>query len=132
VLDHRSPNYLDELTKLTSGKGVDVILEMLANVNLDKDLGIMGKNGRIVVIGSRGRVEIDPRGTMAKEAAILGMMLWARGEEGLREAHAYIVAGLRSGTLNPIVDVEMPLSDAAKAHEDVMANGSHGKIVLIP
>src|SRR5205085_8359101 len=109
VLDHRATGYLDELMKISAGRGVDVILEMLANLNLDKDLGVLAKFGRVVVIGSRGRIEIDPRGTMAKEAAILGMMLGAAGDSALAEAHAYIGAGLRSGTLNPIVDTEMPL-----------------------
>src|SRR3954471_3771967 len=71
VLDHRAAGYLDELTRLTDGRGVDVVLEMLANVNLDKDLTVLAKYGRVVVIGSRGRVEIDPRGAMPKEAAIL-------------------------------------------------------------
>jgi len=41
VLDHRAPNYLDEIQPLTHGHGVDVILEMLANVNLDRDLKVL-------------------------------------------------------------------------------------------
>ena len=46
---------------LTGGKGVAVILEMLANVNLGRDLEVLAQNGRVVVIGSRGPVEIDPQ-----------------------------------------------------------------------
>jgi NADPH2:quinone reductase len=131
VTDHRAAGYLDELMRLTDGRGVDVVLEMLANVNLDKDLTVLAKGGRVVVIGSRGRVEIDPRGTMPKEAAILGMTMMGGGEAAVAEAHAYIVAGLRAGTLNPIVDEEIPLADAPRAHEEVMKNDSRGKIVLI-
>jgi NADPH2:quinone reductase len=132
VLDHRSPGYFDELMKLTGGKGVNVILEMLANVNLDKDLTALAQFGRVVVVGSRGRVEIDPRATMGREASILGMSLWAAGEEPVARAHAAIVEGLKNRTLNPIVGRELPLSDAARAHETVMKDPAFGKIVLIP
>jgi len=49
---------------------------MLANVNLDRDLTALAKRGRVVVIGSRGQVEIDPRQAMARAASILGMSLY--------------------------------------------------------
>src|SRR5438309_615277 len=52
VLDHRKINYLEEALELTGRKGIDVILEMLANVNLGKDLPILAPKGRVVVIGS--------------------------------------------------------------------------------
>src|SRR5256714_435822 len=58
ALDHTAPGYLDELTALTNGRGVDVVLEMLANMNLQKDLGAIAMGGRIVVIGNRGTVEL--------------------------------------------------------------------------
>ena len=59
-----TPGYLDEITRLTDGRGPDVILEMLANVNLDHDLTVVAPGGRVVVIGNRGRVEIDARKIM--------------------------------------------------------------------
>jgi NADPH2:quinone reductase len=132
VLDHRSPTYLDELMKLTDGRGVDVVLEMLANENLDKDLNVLAKRGRIVVIGSRGRIEIDPRGTMRNDADIRGMTLFNATESDLREIHAALVAGLENGTLRPIVGKQFPLPDAPRAHEAVMEPGAYGKIVLLP
>ena len=132
VLDHKSPAYLDELMHLTDNKGVDVILEMLANENLDKDLNVLAKRGRIVVVGSRGRIEIDPRGTMKNDADIRGMTLFNATEPELREIHAALVAGLENGTLRPIVGLQFALSEAPKAHEAVMAPGAYGKIVLLP
>jgi NADPH2:quinone reductase len=132
VLDHTSPAYLDDLMKLTDGRGVDVVVEMLANVNLDKDLNVLAKNGRIVVVGNRGRIEIDPRGTMKSDADIRGMTLFNASEAELKEIHAALVAGLENGTLRPVVGKEMPLSDAPKAHEAVMQPGAYGKIVLMP
>jgi len=132
VLDHTSAGYLDEAVRLTGGHGVDVILEMLANVNLGKDLGILAKYGRVVVIGSRGPVEIDPRQAMARQAAILGMALLNASEKELEAAHAAVRAGLENGTLRPVIRVELPLTEASKAHQMVMEPGAYGKIVLIP
>ncbi len=66
ALNHSIDGYLDELKKLTDGRGVDLIAEMLANKNLAKDLGVLAKKGRVVVIGNRGTVEINPRDAMGK------------------------------------------------------------------
>ncbi len=132
VLDHKASTYLEEVLKLTEGRGVDVILEMLANVNLGKDLPLLAKKGRVVVIGSRGTVEINPREAMMRDAAILGMNLWNASEDELASLHAALVAGLANGTLRPVIGKEFPLKDAAAAHEAVMAPGAYGKIVLIP
>jgi len=132
VLNHHEPGYLDMLADATCYQGVNVILEMLANVNLNNDLCSLAKGGRVVVIGSRGRVEIDPRDAMAREVSILGMTLYNASEEELASMHAAFVAGLENGTLRPVVSRELPLVDAAIAHHAVMENSTLGKIVLIP
>jgi NADPH:quinone reductase len=132
VLNHRESNYLPRLMPLTKGRGVDVVLEMLANVNLDRDLDVLAPHGRIVVVGNRGRVEIDPRKSMARDASILGMTLFNATREHLEEIHAGIVAGLENGNLKPVIGKEFPLADAARAHVAVMESGALGKIVLIP
>lgn len=132
VLDHTAPDYLRHLMDLTGGRGADVILEMLANVNLQKDLDVVARFGRIVVIGNRGTIEINARGTMTKDAAILGLALPNATSEEIASIHAALVAGLTNGTLRPVVGRELPLKDAARAHEAVLAPGAYGKIVLIP
>ena len=132
TLNHRDPEYLQQVLPLTGGAGVDVVLEMLANVNLDNDLDVLARGGRVVVIGNRGRVEIDPRKAMARDAAILGMTLFNATPDELRQIHAGLVAGLENGSLNPVVGKELPLADAAKAHVKVMESGAYGKIVLVP
>lgn len=132
VLDHHAEGYLEKLSQMTGGLGADVVLEMLANVNLNRDLEIVAKRGRVVVIGSRGTIEINPRLTMTRDASILGLSLVNATKEELAMIHAALVAGLESGTLRPVVGREMPLSDAASAHEAVMQPGAHGKIVLLP
>jgi len=132
AVNHTDPNHWGRVFALTGGRGVDVLLEMLANVNLGGDLKVMAGGGRVVVIGSRGVAEIDPRDAMQREVCVLGMML-ARATEGeTRAIHAAIVAGLETGALHPVVGRELPLADAAEAHRLVISWGGYGKIVLIP
>jgi NADPH2:quinone reductase len=131
-LNHTAPDYEKQVMEITGNRGVDLIPEMLANVNLAKDLTMLAPGGRVVVIGNRGTIEINPRDAMAREASILGLILFAATEAELREMHAAIVAGLENGTLHPIVRIELPLAEAPKAHQLVMETGAYGKIVLIP
>jgi NADPH2:quinone reductase len=132
VLDHTASGYLEELMRLTGGRGPEIILEMLANVNLQKDLGVIAPRGRIVVIGNRGTIEINARLAMNRDAAILGMALNHATPTQLVGIHAALVEGLRNGTLRPVIAEEIPLADAPRAHEAVMAPGHHGKVVLVP
>jgi NADPH:quinone reductase len=132
VLNHRAEGYLEELTRLTDGRGPDVILEMAAHFNLNRDLEVVGRGGRVVVIGSRGAIEINPRLAMTRDADVLGMSLFNASEREIESIHAALVAGLESGTLRPVVGRELPLAEAAAAHEQVLAPGAYGKIVLLP
>ena len=132
VLNHSSEGYLDELMKLTGGRGVDVILEMLANKNLAKDLTVLAKKGRVAVIGSRGPIEINPRDAMSREADIRGVTLMNTSEQEYRIIHAALVAGLENGTVSPVVGTKIPLAEAARAHAEIMKpSGAYGKMVLI-
>jgi NADPH2:quinone reductase len=133
VLDHRAADYDKRLLELTGGRGVDLIIEMLANVNLAKDLTMLAPaGGRVIVVGNRGTIEIDPRQAMSREASIHGLTLFAATESDLAEIHAAIVAGLENGTLRPVVGQEMPLYETSRAHQAVMEPGAYGKVVLIP
>ena len=132
VLDHHAADFVDQVMAVTEGRGPDVILEMLANVNLTKDLKMIAFRGRIVIIGNRGSIDMSPRDAMAKDASIIGMMLLNITPEESRLVDAAIAVGLESGTMKPVVGKELPLENAAQAHEDVLAPGALGKIVLIP
>ena len=132
VVDHRDSGYLEQILQLTEGRGVDIILEMLANVNLGKDLTVLAKHGRVIVIGSRGNVEITPRELMKRDADIRAMTLFNASASELASIHAAMGAGLENGTLRPVVGREMRLADAAKAHVAVLEPGAYGKIVLLP
>ena len=129
VVRHDRAGYLDEI-RAAAGGSVNVIIEMAAHVNLDHDLGLLAKHGRIVVVGNRGRVEIDARQAMGRDASILGMTVFNVGEADLAAIHSALVDGLKRDTLNPVVGREMPLAEAARAHAAVMEPGALGKIVL--
>jgi len=118
--------------RLTGGRGVDIILEMLANVNLARDLKLLARKGRVVVIGSRGEVTIDPRDTMRQDSSVIGLLVLSYTEDELADVFRRMAPGLASGVLTPVVGAVMPLAEAPKAHEQVMAPGAYGKIVLEP
>jgi NADPH:quinone reductase len=137
VLDHSASGYLEEVLNLTANRGVDVILEMLANVNLGHDLDVLARGGRVAAIGNRGpgnqgTVSINPRAAMSRDAAILGISLGNASEREVASMHAALVGGLASGTLRPVIGQEFALAEAAKAHHAVIESRAYGKIVLIP
>ncbi len=132
VVDHKAADHIEQIRTITGGRGVDVILEMLANVNLGKDLGALAFGGRVVIIGSRGTVEIDPRDAMRSNSTILGMSVMNALEHQLHSIHAALGAGLENNTLRPVTGKEFPLSDAAAAHREIMETSAFGKIVLLP
>jgi len=132
VLDHGADGYLDALPEITGGRGVDIVIEMLANVNLDRDLEVLAPRGRVVVVGSRGRVEIDPRRTMSRNADIRGLTLMNAAPQELKSIHAALYAGLENGALRPVVGRELPLAEAPRAHREIREENAYGKIVLTP
>jgi len=130
TVNHRHEGYTAHVTEVTGGLGPHAIIEMLANENLDRDLGLVAAGGRIVIIGNRGRTEIDARQIMGKGLTVVGFALWNVAADEITRAHCGLAPGFASGALTPVVGTVMPLSDAPKAHTQVMAPGAKGKIVL--
>jgi len=131
-VNHNENGYEKSLMQHTDGRGFDLIVEMLANKNLEKDLELLAAQGRVVIVGSRGRIEIDPRLTMAKESDIRGLAVFSATRQETVRTHAALYAAIENNNYIPTVSVEMALADAVKAHHLVMQDGNCGKIVLIP
>ena len=129
---HSKSGYQDEILESTGGRGVDLILEMLANVNLGVDLKLLSTGGRVVVVGSRGDVTIAPRDLMMRRASVVGFALWGINEAEEREIHAALASGLENGTLRPVVGKQLPLAEAPRAHVEILESRAFGKIALIP
>lgn len=132
VFDHSKAGYQEEILKATGGRGVNIVLEMLANVNLSADLKLLATNGRVIIIGNRGEITINPRDLMLRRGSARGFTLWAITPAEEAEIHAGLIAGLENGTLRPIVGKELPLAEAVRAHKEILQPGAAGKIVLVP
>src|SRR5579863_1935948 len=132
AFNHKTAGHTDAILKATSGRGVDVVLEMLANVNLAADLKLLARFGRVIVIGSRGDISITPRDLMARTASVRGFVLWGISEADEADVHAGIYAGLEDETIRPIVGKELPLGEAVRAHKEILETGALGKTILIP
>ncbi len=133
VLDHHAGDEEAAVRELTDGRGVDVILEMQAHRNLARDLALLlAPGGRVVLVGSRAAIEIDPRAAMVREAAVLGLFYYRATPAERELAHRALARGFASGSLRPVVRCELPLQAAERAHEEIVRPGARGKIVLVP
>jgi NADPH2:quinone reductase len=132
IFDHTQENYLSEILDATGGRGVDIILEMLADRNLTKDFEVLAKYGRISIIGNRGSLEFNPRLAMGKDATIYGLSLFNTPPPQMSEIHEAIYKGLSEGYLDPVIGKTFPLAEAAGAHRAVIESKAAGKIVLKP
>uniref|UniRef100_A0A2K5RCL9 Quinone oxidoreductase n=1 Tax=Cebus imitator TaxID=2715852 RepID=A0A2K5RCL9_CEBIM len=132
VFNHREVNYIDKIKTYVGEKGIDVIIEMLANVNLSKDLSLLSQGGRVIVVGNRGTIEINPRDIMTKESSIIGVTLFATTKEEFQQYAAALQAGMEIGWLKPVIGSQYPLEKVAQAHENIIhGSGATGKMILL-
>ncbi|SBT90144.1 putative NAD(P)H quinone oxidoreductase, PIG3 family [Streptomyces sp. DI166] len=137
LINYREQDFVEEIAKATDGAGADVILDNMGAKYLDRNVRALAVNGRLAVIGLQGGVkgELNIGALLSKRAAISATSLRARP---LAEKTA-IVAAVREhvwplldgGHVRPVVDREIPMSDAAAAHR-VVAESTHiGKVLLV-
>ncbi|KAL0965935.1 hypothetical protein UPYG_G00288170 [Umbra pygmaea] len=131
AFNHRQEGYTNKIMEATKGQGVNVIVEMLSNMNLSTDLQMLAYGGRVMIVGSRGPIEINPRDTMAKESSIIGVALLYATEKETAECAAALFAGMDAGWLKPAVGRQYTLDKASQAHIDIIeCAGASGKLVL--
>lgn len=130
VFDHTDEDHPSDIREFAEGRGVDVIIEMLANVNLERDFEALAMFGRIVVVGSRGSLEFTPRQAMTKDATIYGMSLFNSPQAARDEIHTALFDRVSDGALMPVISRVFSLADAASAHHAVIENKALGKIIL--
>ena len=128
VIMHNEDNHLEAFQSLETG--FDVIIEMLANHNLDQDLKALTTGGCVAVVGNRGTVEINPRDLMARDASVVGVAL-----ANIKPAELSLIAkALRplfeKGVLKPVIRHCYDLTELAQAHEDVLKSGALGNLVV--
>jgi len=109
----------------------DVIIEHLANINLGHDVQMLKPQARVMVVGCRGGVNINPRHLMMPEASICGVALGTTSPVEWAEMGAAIVAGIESGWVNPVINKEYAMEEAQQVHYDIIhSKGAKGKLVL--
>jgi putative PIG3 family NAD(P)H quinone oxidoreductase len=138
LINYRDGDFAEQLLEATGGHGADVILDIIGAAYLARNLAALAPDGRIANIGlQRGRkAELDFSALMAKRGTIMSTTLRARPAA----QKAAIVEAVRTsvwplvdtGALRPVIDRELPMSQAGEAHRVVDASSHIGKIVLRP
>jgi NADPH:quinone reductase len=136
AINYRDADFAVEIPRLTGGRGVDVILDMVGGSYTAKNLSVLATGGRLVQIAfmESSRVELDLRAVMTKQLTITGSTLRGRPVEQkgaiARELEDRVWPTLAEGRFRPVIDKVYPLAEAAAAHRR-MESGEHiGKIVL--
>ena len=132
VFNHREEGYEEKIKKAAGEKGVNIVVEMVANKNLNKDIDLVGKQGHIVVIGGAGNISTAPITLLFKQVSITGAYTYNITEEELYETSRALHAGIETGWLRPFIWKELPLEKASEAYRLIRSGtGARGKIVLL-
>jgi len=130
VFNHNHKNYDKKMVEHL-GTGFDVIIEHLANINLGHDIQMINQNARVMIVGCRGSVNINPRHLMGPEANVQGVALGTTSKDQWKQMGAAIVAGVEAGWVNPVINKEYDMEQAAQVHHDIIhSKGAKGKLVL--
>lgn len=131
AVDHTAEGYLAGVNAATGGRGPDLILEMLADVNLAADLDLVAPSGRIVIVGCRGPATINPRLAMLKDVDIRGLAIWNTPREQVLDALSHVMDAAVEGAQRPAVAYRFALTDASEGLRAVMRPGTQGKTLLV-
>jgi putative PIG3 family NAD(P)H quinone oxidoreductase len=137
LVNYREQDFVAEVKEATGGAGADVILDNMGAKYLDRNVQTLAVNGRLAIIGMQGGIkgELNIAALLGKRAAISATSLRARPAA----EKTAIVAAVREhvwplldgGHVRPVVDREIPMSDAAAAHRVVEESGHVGKVLLV-
>lgn len=138
AFNHSDPQYLEQI-KATIKSPINLIIENVANVNLKKDIDIIGQRGRIVVVGSRAELSWNPASLFFKEISVHGMCLSTAPADEIAKAIEGVGAGTaKGGCVRPVVYKRYTLTDGPGGGNDALADvlsqsgGARGKLVIVP
>ena len=136
AINYKTSDFVDVVSQLTSGRGVNVILDIVGGDYLERNLKALAIDGRLVQIGLQGgsRSNIDLRLVMQRRLTLTGSTLRNRSvaEKAAiaRDLEKHVWPLLASGTVKPVIDRTLPLDQAAEAHRLLESGEVVGKIVL--
>ncbi len=127
VFDHYSSDFGKECRALTSGRGVDIVIEHVGEATWERSVRALANGGRLVTCGATtgGAAAIDLRHLFARQLSLHGTYMGAKAELLAAVPHFF------SGRLTPVVDEVLPLAEAARAHRRLEGREQFGKIVLV-
>ncbi|SHT29437.1 oxidoreductase [Mycobacteroides abscessus subsp. abscessus] len=131
VIDHVTEDTIEDVIAILNGNGPDVIIEFLANKNLETDLKLIAPFGKIVIVGNRGSIEINPRLAMQRECDILATALWNAPKDEYDQSIHGVISMLTSGALRPIIGRTLPLQQVSQGFEQLIKGIGNGKLILI-
>lgn len=135
-INYRSQDFVEEVKKATDGRGVDVILDMVAGDYIARDIRCLADDGRIVIIATLGglKAEIDSGQVMRRRLTVTGSTLRPRPVAFKAEIAAKLRERvwplLEAGKIRPIIHATFPLAEAWKAHAMMESGDNIGKIIL--
>ena len=135
-INYHEQDFAEVIKEVTSGAGVDVLIDFIGAPYWDKNIASLAVLGRLVEVGLMGgtKMEVDLRPLMAKRLQVCGTGLRGRtlGEklEVTAQFRRHVLPHLASGSMKPIVDRTFPLEEVAEAHKYMETNANFGKIVL--
>jgi NADPH2:quinone reductase len=136
AINYREQDFVEEIHRHTNGRGVDVILDMVAGDYVPGELELLAEDGRLVFIATLGgkRADIDASLIMRRRLSLTGSTLRARPiafkAAVARQLHQHVWPLLESGKVRPVIHQVFPAHEAAKAHALMESSGHIGKIVL--
>ncbi|MRD47864.1 zinc-binding dehydrogenase [Caenimonas koreensis DSM 17982] len=136
AINYKTKDFVAEVSALTGGKGVNVVLDMVAGAYVAREVQCMAEDGRIVIIAVQGgtKSEFNSGLVLRKRLVITGSTLRPRPIE-FKTAIAKSLKDkvwplVERGAIKPVIHSTFPAADAAKAHELMESNQHIGKIVL--
>jgi NADPH:quinone reductase-like Zn-dependent oxidoreductase len=128
VINHHTDDLPKRIRELTTGRGVDIVVEHVGQATWERSVRCLARGGRLVTCGATTghQAAIDLRFLFGRQLSLFGSYMGTKGE--LLEATPF----LRDGRLKPVVDHVYPLREAAPAQQRLEKAGHFGKIVLTP
>ncbi|MFG3580722.1 NAD(P)H-quinone oxidoreductase [Micromonospora chersina] len=137
AIDYREQDFVEEVRRVTDGRGADVILDIMGAAYLPRNVAALATGGRLVVIGMQGgrKGELDLGMLLAKRASVHATALRSRPvaekAEIVRGVREQVWPLVESGKIRPVVHARVKMADAADAHRLVETSDHLGKVLLV-
>jgi putative PIG3 family NAD(P)H quinone oxidoreductase len=136
VVDYGSEDFAEAVKRITDGRGVDVVLDVIGGDYVARNIACCATGGRIIQVGvmGSGGAEVNVGALLMKRASIIGTTLRHRPlEEKIAITRRFTTemgGFLADGTVRPVIDSRYPLDAVADAHTHMASNANVGKIIL--